>query len=168
MDFPLSAEGEAQAARLAEALAGFELAAIWSSDLARARRTAEIIALAHPAARLVLTPDLREVGVGILSGLSWEEIEAAHPELARRIEAEGSWDSVPGAEPRERIRERIERIAREIERCRPDRAAAVGHGGTLPLLADRLAGRPLRLAFGNGRVVKLAGETRYVEVTSLP
>jgi len=82
-DPPLSALGRAQAARLAERLAGAGIALLAASDLARARETAEIV-----GARLGLAPRLdpalREHDVGAWSGLRHEEIAARWPdELAR-------------------------------------------------------------------------------------
>ena len=56
LDMPLNAVGRWQATRLAAALQGEELAAVYSSDLSRARETAEPLAtlLQLP---LVLPPD---------------------------------------------------------------------------------------------------------------
>jgi len=58
-DRPLSDHGREQARRLADELAGEDLEAIYASDLARARETAEIVGerLQLP---VVLDPDLRE------------------------------------------------------------------------------------------------------------
>jgi probable phosphoglycerate mutase len=68
-DRPLSDFGRRQAQRLAEELADEELEAIYSSDLARARETAEII-----GERLVLAvdldPELREKDWGTWEGLT--------------------------------------------------------------------------------------------------
>lgn len=63
----LSWRGREQAAQLAEALAGRRIARVWSSDLARAVQTAEIVA--HRLGVGVVTrPALREVHVGALLG----------------------------------------------------------------------------------------------------
>lgn len=72
-DVPLNARGRAQAARLAEALRGSDIRAIYSSDLARARETAE--ALAH-ATRLAVQhdPRLREIDQGDWEGMLFLEI----------------------------------------------------------------------------------------------
>jgi broad specificity phosphatase PhoE len=68
-DRPLSDYGRRQARRLADELAGEELAAIYSSDLARARETAEIVGerLGQP---VVLEPDIRERDWGTWEGLT--------------------------------------------------------------------------------------------------
>ncbi|MGH8984507.1 MAG: histidine phosphatase family protein [Acidimicrobiia bacterium] len=76
-DPPLSDLGERQAAAAAVALTD-PPDAVWTSDLARARRTAELLAEPH---RLVLRADarLRERDVGEWSGLTRAEIEERWP-----------------------------------------------------------------------------------------
>ncbi len=71
-DRPLSDYGRAQARRLAEELVGEEFDAIYASDLARARETAEIVAeqLHH---EVLLDPDLREKNWGTWEGLTSTE-----------------------------------------------------------------------------------------------
>jgi broad specificity phosphatase PhoE len=78
LDVPLSPRGELEAAALALRLASVELAAAYSSDLARARRTAAILAEAHQLEALAL-PTLREFAMGRWEGLTAEEIRALDP-----------------------------------------------------------------------------------------
>ncbi|MBF8287748.1 MAG: alpha-ribazole phosphatase, partial [Candidatus Rokubacteria bacterium] len=59
LDVPLSPVGEAEAAALGRRLANAKLAAAYSSDLARTRRTAEILAAPHGLEAVPL-PELRE------------------------------------------------------------------------------------------------------------
>jgi broad specificity phosphatase PhoE len=68
-DRPLSDFGRRQARQLAEELAGDELEAIYSSDLARARETAEVVGerLGLP---VELDPELREKDWGNWEGLT--------------------------------------------------------------------------------------------------
>ncbi|MCX7962042.1 MAG: histidine phosphatase family protein [Burkholderiales bacterium] len=85
IDVPLNETGRRQAEALAAALAGERLAAIWSSDLARARETA-----AAAAARLGLPvrlePALRERHYGIFETLTYAEAKARYPEDYARFE----------------------------------------------------------------------------------
>jgi broad specificity phosphatase PhoE len=78
-DRPLNEVGREQARELADRLAGRKIAGVYSSDLARARETAAIV-----AARLGLPvrtdPGLREVDVGEWSGLSLAEAETRFPQ----------------------------------------------------------------------------------------
>jgi probable phosphoglycerate mutase len=82
MDVALDALGRAQAARLAQALYGEDLAAVYSSDLQRARDTAAPLAA---AAGLVVQTDaaLRERCFGHLEGLTHAEVERDWPDDAR-------------------------------------------------------------------------------------
>jgi broad specificity phosphatase PhoE len=52
---------------LRDHLAGKRIAAIYSSDLNRARLTAEIVASVHPT-EVVLCPELRELDLGEIEG----------------------------------------------------------------------------------------------------
>jgi 2,3-bisphosphoglycerate-dependent phosphoglycerate mutase len=77
-DRPLSDYGRKQARRLAEELAGEKFDAIYASDLARARETAEIVG-AQLHLTVVLDPDLREKDWGNWEGLT--TTERLHVEL---------------------------------------------------------------------------------------
>ena len=69
VDAPLNPTGEAQAKAAAEKLKQVKFATAFSSDLARAKRTAEIIMLEHQLA-VVTKKILRERGLGELEGKS--------------------------------------------------------------------------------------------------
>ena len=74
----LNARGRAQAERLAGRLAG-ALDLIVSSDLTRARETAEEVARANRV-EIVFDREVREVDVGAWTGLAYEEVERRFPE----------------------------------------------------------------------------------------
>src|SRR6476659_10216608 len=67
-DRPLNDYGRTQAKRLAEQLAGDGIAAIYASDLSRARETAESLGLP-----VLVDPDLREKNWGSWEGLTSDE-----------------------------------------------------------------------------------------------
>jgi broad specificity phosphatase PhoE len=73
-DLPLLPEGEEQGRLLGRLLAGIRFAAVWSSDLQRARRTAELAGL-----RPEVTPLLREFGYGAYEGRTSDEIWRERP-----------------------------------------------------------------------------------------
>ena len=83
LDIPLNATGLWQARQLGDALAGEAISAIYTSDLLRARRTAQAVADATGAA-LVDEPGLRERAFGSFQGRTFAEVETEHPEQARR------------------------------------------------------------------------------------
>ncbi len=78
LDVPLSPRGEAESAALARRLAGTALAAAYSSDLVRTRRTAEIVCEPHGIGVEPL-PALREFSMGRWEGLTAEEIRTREP-----------------------------------------------------------------------------------------
>src|ERR1700733_9416049 len=73
-DPDLNAFGQAQPADLIVRLSGERLERVYSSDLKRARSTAQAIADAHGVAVETHTA-LREIHFGEWEGLSWEDIE---------------------------------------------------------------------------------------------
>ena len=75
LDAVLSAQGEAQAEALARRLSGEPLAAVYSSDLARTLRTAEILAAPHRITPVAVSA-LREFAMGEWEGLTAAEIRA--------------------------------------------------------------------------------------------
>jgi broad specificity phosphatase PhoE len=79
---PLTAEGAAEAERLAPSLAGRSIGAIFASPVPRAVQTAEI--LASPLDLPVSTePGLTEIRMGPWKGLTEKEVEERFPEAFR-------------------------------------------------------------------------------------
>jgi probable phosphoglycerate mutase len=129
-DQPLNDAGREQARALAERLAADEPPAlVYSSDLARASGTAEIVAgrLELPVR---LDPRLREVDVGEWSGLTTAEIEDRFPDGLRRRRAGGTgWER---GETYEAMGERVLEALREIAAAAGDaRVLVVTHGGAI-------------------------------------
>jgi 2,3-bisphosphoglycerate-dependent phosphoglycerate mutase len=83
LDIPLDDTGRRQAAQAAQALAGETLAVVYSSDLQRARDTAQPLATAT-AAPLVTDVRLRERSFGSFEGLTYDEVERQWPDDALR------------------------------------------------------------------------------------
>jgi broad specificity phosphatase PhoE len=122
-DVPLNERGREQAQALAEQLAGEALDAIYASDLSRARVTAEVVAerLGLP---VVADPDLREIDVGAVEGLTFDESSA--------------FDGWQG-EPKENHAERVLRAIHRIAEQHPDgRVLVVTHGGSMRRVHEHL------------------------------
>ena len=86
LDVPLNAIGQAQALAASKILSREKFDAIYSSDLSRARQTAE------PTANLLSMPvllekDLRERHYGIFERLTYAEVKVRYPEDYARFEA---------------------------------------------------------------------------------
>ena len=133
-DFRLSEKGRRQAAALRDRLGRERFAPthVYSSPLLRSAETARIVA-ADWEPDVVPWDDLKETGIGIFSGLTWAEIESAHPEIARRILAGGDWDVVEGAESFGRRRARARRVVDSVIERHGDEDVVVlfTHGGIL-------------------------------------
>jgi broad specificity phosphatase PhoE len=127
-DTPLNDAGREQAQRLASELSDVD--AVYSSDLARARETAEIIA-ERLGAEVRLDPRLRERGFGAWEGRTSAEIEAAFGDEHARWLAGDS----PGAADAERFDEfgaRVQQFVAEVlDRHADETVLVVAHGGSL-------------------------------------
>jgi len=120
--------GRRQAAATARAVARFEPTALVSSDLARARQTAEPIAEACRL-EIVLEPGLRERSVGILDGLSFTEAAERHPELWQRLRARDHTAIPDGGETHLAVYARVSAaIDRLVAEHPGGRVALVSHG----------------------------------------
>jgi broad specificity phosphatase PhoE len=134
-DLPLNDTGRSEAQALGEALAGYGIEAVYSSDLVRARETAEIVG-ARLGMPVVLDPRLREVDVGEWAGLTTAEVEERFPEgHRRRREGQTGWETGEQFEAMER---RVAEALLEIAAAHPAaRVLVVTHGG--PVRAARNA-----------------------------
>lgn len=139
-DTPLSAAGAAQAAALARRLAGLPLAALYSSDLRRARDTAAVIA--RGTGNAVLTDArLRERSFGIFEGLTYPEMQALYPEEFARFESRDPDYAMPGGESAREFQARCMRCLAEIAvRHAGSTVAVVTHGLVLDALYRAAAG----------------------------
>jgi probable phosphoglycerate mutase len=130
-DVSLDALGRVQAANAAWHLATYEPVFLWSSDLARARETADPIA-AETGLEVTADARLREYDVGVRQGMTFEEFEAAYPDLVARFRA-GEPVAVPGAETTEQVDERMRAVMLDaVAALDPgDTGILVGHGASL-------------------------------------
>ncbi|MCP5059131.1 MAG: histidine phosphatase family protein [bacterium] len=130
-DAPLSPKGREQAGALAEAFRGRAIAALVSSDLSRARETAEILAAALGIVPR-LEPDLREMDVGAWSAQPHAELLGRYPDEVARVRA-GDWDVRPGGgECRREVRTRaVAALERAREATGEGLLAVVTHMGVL-------------------------------------
>jgi broad specificity phosphatase PhoE len=130
-DPPLNETGRAQARALAEQLRGVPFDAVYSSDLARAHETAEIVAAPH-AVPVVADPGLREIDIGSWSGLTRAEIDERFPAGER-----------PDGETRDRHAARVLKAVERIARANPGRRILlVTHGGTMRALHGHVTDEP--------------------------
>jgi len=159
LDIGLNDAGRWQARRLAEALADEALDAVYSSDLARARDTAQAVA---GRAGLAVRTDagLRERGFGVFEGLTFAEIEQRFPEPARRWRQRDASFGPEGGETLAAFYDRaVAGVTALAARHRGQHIAVVAHGGVLDALyraASRVAlDAPRTWAVGNASINRL-------------
>jgi broad specificity phosphatase PhoE len=151
-DPPLSVLGQAQASTAAAAGLLDELGTAVTSDLARARQTAEIIAAARGWEAPHVLAGLRERDVGEFTGYTRAEIEARWPGLLDHPPLDP-----PGAESRAAVLTRAAASLHRIAELHPGRTVlAVTHGGVIRALEAylRVAGASVP-ANMSGRWVKV-------------
>jgi broad specificity phosphatase PhoE len=159
LDVPLSALGERQSMAQARRLRSEPLAAVFSSDLSRARRTAEVIAAPHGITPAVI-PALREMDMGRWDGLTAEEIGAREPVAFQEWMSGVDEFAFPGGESLSDLRARAWSAFEAIVGGHAGRAiAVVAHGGTNRVLLCHALGVPL------GRILALGQD--YGALTAL-
>jgi alpha-ribazole phosphatase len=143
-DVALDESGVAQARLLRERMREVPVDFIVSSDLIRARQTAEILAEPH-GLEVVEDPALREIHFGIWEGLPIDEIRRRDPELFE------TWRGSPGAlrvPEAETFQEVQDRAAAAFERWAAlysgKTLVLVSHGGVISALLCRILNEPIQ------------------------
>lgn len=140
-DIPLNEKGRADAHRAAAHLSGASHDAIYTSPLARAKETAEIIAAELGLPLTGIVPDVREREFGEGEGML----------VSDYIQTYGDWHAeVPGAESLDEVGVRaiaaLHAIARDARRRSAPRAESVlvvAHGGVIRAVIDHVSGGTL-------------------------
>ena len=143
-DMPLNANGLAQAEAVGQALSGQHFDTIVSSDLLRARQTAQPL-LAARGLLLQLEPGLRERNFGCCEGMTISEIEAESPQIAAAMAARHPDYVLPEGESLQQLFDRVIRsVAALAQRCAGQCVAVVAHGGVLEMIYRRVHGIALQ------------------------
>lgn len=158
-DIGLDDTGLWQAERLAEALQGETLHALYSSDLLRARQTAQPLQRLS-AETLRLDTGLRERSFGNLEGLTFAEIEQRWPHEAARWRQRDADFAPGGGETLRSFYARCVATAARLAAAHTGQTIAlVAHGGVLDMLyraAARLElSAPRSWELGNASVNRL-------------
>jgi len=138
-DVPLSPLGERQAELVGAYLAKEKIDLIVSSDLQRARATAQAIASMHDLL-IQEDADLREIAMGEWEGLNSQEITASFPDTRVLWRADATNYAIPGGG--ENLTQVHTRITCAVERWQSQYPEATivwaTHGGFIGLLACHL------------------------------
>lgn len=170
VDIPLNESGLSQAAALGRHFAGgMHADALYSSDLLRARQTAQPMAdaLGLPVIPIV---ELRERSFGRCEGLVIGEILERFPEEAMAMKRRDA-DHVPqGGESRRQHHDRIRACVQRLAEQHPSETlVAVTHGGVLDVIYRMATGlaieAPRDYPIGNASVnwVRIEGEEWVIE-----
>lgn len=140
-DVPLNAEGLALAERTAAALAGCRPARVVSSDLSRARETAQAVA-AVTGVDVEVDPRLREVDVGTWAGLDMETVGRLEPDFWPALRQGRDFRRSPEGETATESGERVAAVLRDYAAAAAgdEVVLAVGHGLSLRVGALLLMG----------------------------
>ncbi|HZK17852.1 MAG TPA: alpha-ribazole phosphatase [Clostridia bacterium] len=130
-DIELTDKGEMQALKLGQTLADEKISAIYSSDLSRAVKTAEIIA-EHHELNIKKIPELREINFGIWEGLTYDEINTSYSDLYKKWRGNTIEVKIPKGESLAEVAERsVGAIHRLVGQHNDESIIVVAHGGVI-------------------------------------
>jgi len=159
-DVELSDLGARQAEALGRVVRSRPVAAIYTSPLARARRTAEIAA-AGTNVSVTSVEDLRELCLGEWEGRTVEEIRSLPDDPYARWVRDPVSCLPPGGEPLPDVQNRVVRAMGEIARAHSNgqQVLVVCHGGVISAYLAHCLGLPLssiwRLTVSNGSLTEV-------------
>lgn len=143
----LNETGFAQARRAAELLAGVPLAAVYSSDLLRARQTAEAIAEKQGLTVLV-DQRLREMNLGEWEGLFSDEVQARYAKELEERSRNPLHARPPQGETLAEVARRVRAAVYDMARSPvPGPILIVSHGLTLGVLICMFSRFPIEQAY---------------------
>jgi 2,3-bisphosphoglycerate-dependent phosphoglycerate mutase len=136
-DVPLSNEGVQQAQALAKRLKSWKFDRVYSSDLQRAKQTAEFV---YPKREIMFDARLREIHLGEFEGRTWNEMTDEERDIFS-VQFAGPYDQrVPGGESNDDLRHRA--LAWLAELPKEGRVIAFTHGGFIVSMLQSVVGRP--------------------------
>ena len=142
-DLPMSEEGEAEIRLLARRLERIPLDAIYCSDLARSRRTAELLAEGRSLPPRT-QPELREINLGAWEGRSRRDVAEQEPKEYERRGRDIEHFRPPGGESFVDLAARVLAFwDRLISACEPGTIAIAAHAGVNRAILCHVLGMPL-------------------------
>ncbi len=143
-DIELSPQGIEQAFALKKRLKGEDIKAIFSSDLRRARQTAEIINQEHNL-EIQIDPALKEVNFGVWEGLTYQDLQQKYPEQLKIWKDTPHLLDIETGETFDSLMHRAINFVNNIYNAyRKDNIIVVSHGGTIAAMICGLMNEPLK------------------------
>lgn len=165
LDVPLNARGVEQARRMAQALKGAQIHAIYSSDLQRARATARELAEVT-GLPVRIDPRLREVHLGEWQGKLAKDVQTAESDIYWQRRKYPAVVAPPGGETAIQVQERLLAAINDIvERHPAETAAIVSHGFAIAVTLAYFRDIPISQVWS---LVPENGQIHVVEVDQLP
>jgi len=158
---PLNEHGKVQAQRLANFIRHIGLSKLYTSDLARAKQTADILAKAL-GFEVTVDQRLREQNVGVWQGLTVPEMHGWYPEDHAELQADPENFVIPAGESRKQVRDRavaaLQDYMTAAETTGREAIGILSHTTTIRLLLDELMAEPVDVEskFGNTSVTTVA------------
>lgn len=141
-DSPLTARGVAQASATRKRVQALGAGAVYTSDLLRARRTAEL--LCPVGVPLMVEARLRERNFGLFEGKDTSEMQRLYPDEYRQMRQGGADYAIPGGESKADVLARLVSLMEEISvRHAGESVVVVSHGGTLNIALKWALGIPI-------------------------
>ncbi len=173
MDIPLNETGERQALEVAKKLKDVQFDLAFSSDLLRAKRTAEIIALEHKLAVETVNA-IRERHFGELQGQPGTTLIEYIKTLRELSDEERKAHKIkPDIESDQEVINRVFTFLREIAVANPGKTVLIGtHGGVLRMILIHLGAMTYRemetrkITNGSYLVVESDGIEFFIKETS--
>ncbi|HHT47026.1 MAG TPA: alpha-ribazole phosphatase [Firmicutes bacterium] len=168
-DVDLAPEGVAQVEALASGFSGEEITGLFSSDLRRAVKTAEIIGAGH-GLKPEPSPLLREINFGAWEGLRYEEILASYEDELHRWYNDPFMCAPPGGESLRQVFTRVNSFLDDLwEQENKGTFVIVSHGGAIRSVLHHYLGlekdRFFELAVDNAAVSLLEKDAQGIRVS---
>ncbi|BBF43333.1 alpha-ribazole-5'-phosphate phosphatase [Lachnospiraceae bacterium KM106-2] len=166
VNVPLSEEGKQQASLVGRRLSNYQIDAIVSSDLIRAKETASIIQEELENANLrvkleyFMDSDLREIDYGQLEGIENDEVKVKYNEYFAAQDKMREDLIIPGGECGEEVYRRAMKAVHRIIEMDKDNVVIVTHGGTIRSLVSGLVGMKQAKRFLLGKTLENTGITQ--------
>ena len=162
LDVPINALGRQQAVTLAANLASENFAAVWTSPLARALETAQIVASALHLPPPSSHEGLREKHFGAVQGVPKNELADLNPALLEQILRRNPAAEFVGGETMDEFADRVIGAIEDIgTRHRGERVLVVTHGWVMDVVTRHIAGHARNAVL---HVKRKNGESVWVAV----
>ena len=149
----LTREGRKEAEKAAEELARIGIDVIYSSDAARAKETAEIVAKRTGVKKINIDPRLRDVNLGSYNGGSKDKFCSDFPDSMERFKK-----VPPGGENWEDVRRRMMDFIEDVKkRHKGKKVLIVSHGDPLLILQGTIEG------WSNKKILREKIEGRLIQ-----